>query len=123
MVRFQVLVSILVPLVLLLGISATTEGPWITIHDLNDPRVIDIAKFAVSELNKKISPGGLEFKSVDQGWSQLGRIGGFISHTNFKLDITTLRQDASVHKYEVIVLELTDARNFMSLSSYKELHV
>ncbi|KAK6919166.1 Cystatin domain [Dillenia turbinata] len=104
MARIQILVFLLVPLVLLHGISADTTGPWGIIGNLNDSHVVRIAQFGVSELNKWVSPAGFQLQSIDSGWFQTVTVP---THRglNFRLDITAIRSGAAIHKYEIIVFE------------------
>ncbi|PNX86985.1 cysteine proteinase inhibitor [Trifolium pratense] len=71
-------------------------GGYSPIKNLNDPHVIDIAKFAVTEFNKQIG-ATLKFDKVIKGESQV------VAGTNYRLIITT--SNSVPNTYQAIVYE------------------
>jgi len=105
--------SLVFILIVLLALSTTnqaiTSSDWGPV-DINDPHVVDIAKFAVTAYNKRNTVGKLAFEKVISGESQ-----NVINGTNFRLTLSA-RQIITVQKYRAIVLEkpLVHFRNLVS---------
>ncbi|KAJ0240571.1 Cysteine proteinase inhibitor 5 [Hirschfeldia incana] len=97
---------LLLPLVLLpLYASASARlGGWRPLSDVNDPHVVEIGEFSVSEYNKQ-SKSGLKFVSVVSGESQV------VSGTNYRLIVAVnggveiANADGASKNYEAIVWE------------------
>ncbi|OWM75909.1 hypothetical protein CDL15_Pgr009553 [Punica granatum] len=76
-------------------LSATGLGGWTRMKDLNDPYVQGIAKFAISQYNKR-SKASLTFVSVKSGDSQV------VKGVNYRL-IISATDGATTLDYDAIV--------------------
>jgi cystatin-C len=74
------------------------DGAPSRIENLNDPHVIEIAKFAVTEFNKQIG-AKLKFDKVIEGESQP------VAGTNYRLIISTSSSNSVPNTYEAVVYE------------------
>ncbi|MCI14808.1 cysteine proteinase inhibitor 1-like [Trifolium medium] len=72
------------------------EGGWNPIEDINDPEVIEIANYAVTEFNKQTG-ATLKFKKVIKGESQI------VSGTNYRLIIST--SNSALNVYDAFVYD------------------
>ncbi|MCI44207.1 cysteine proteinase inhibitor 5-like, partial [Trifolium medium] len=95
--KLQLLVLVLV----FLMASATSMednicGGWGPIKDINDPEVIEIANYAVTEFNKQTG-ATLKFKKVIKGESQT------VAGTNYRLIISTSNSIPNV--YDAVVYD------------------
>ena len=72
-------------------------GDFVWIENVEDPKVQEVAKFAVMEKNKQAS-WHLKYKSMVEGWTQL------VNGINYKL-IIEARHDGVLTKYETLVYE------------------
>jgi len=110
--QFESLVFILI---VLLGLSATNQVisliDWKPIN-INDPHVIDTAKFAVTEVNKRITIRKLTFEKVIFAESE-----GIIDGTAYRLTFSA--HDFSVsHNYRAIVVD-RPLEHFRNLTSFQ----
>ncbi|KAK6919160.1 Cystatin domain [Dillenia turbinata] len=112
MVKIEILALVLISLVLLDSISALPGG-FHQIKNLKDPHVIEIAEFAVKEMNKSIRIATSKLKSIDQGSYQV------VAGTRYRLHISTINiPDVGPRKYEVVVFEKLRSHD-KQLVSYK----
>ena len=72
-------------------------GAYVWIEKVEDPKVQEVAKFAVTEKNRQAS-WHLYYKCVVQGWTQV------VCGINYKL-ISEARHDGVVTKYEAAVYD------------------
>ncbi|XP_028755022.1 cysteine proteinase inhibitor 1-like [Neltuma alba] len=97
------------------GRGGVIVGGWTPIKDLNDPHVTDIAKFAVSEYDKR-SGAALKLDKVVKGETQV------VAGTNYRLVLTAKAgSSAASQKYEAVVWE-KPWEHFMNLTSFKPVH-
>ncbi|KAG6525226.1 cysteine proteinase inhibitor 1-like [Zingiber officinale] len=90
---------LLLPLLLLLICNVdATSGGWKPIGDLQDPHVIDIAKFAVDEHNKEAT-SQLRLVSVVKGETQV------VAGMNYRIILKAGVVGAKVNVYEAVVWE------------------
>lgn len=88
--------------------------------NVNDPNVIDVAKFAVDAYNRKgirIPESKLRLEKVNKGESQY-----VIDGANYNLTLSAI--DVFIHKsndYEAIVLELS-VHHLRNLTSFKPIN-
>lgn len=114
------LLFVLFPLILVVASEARTiEDVWTRIHrrNLNDRKVVDVAKFAVSEHNKNVSIH-LHFVSVIYGETRRN-----VRYEKFRLMILTKEghiADRSKN-YDVDVW-IVKKNNRFSLESFKQSH-
>ncbi|KAL6197243.1 hypothetical protein ACLB2K_032852 [Fragaria x ananassa] len=85
------------PLLLAIPGDHPNYGAYRPIEDIHNPHVIEIAEFAVSELNKQFQKK-LVFQSVVRGEKQV------VAGENYKLVITVKDESSSVN-YECVVWE------------------
>ncbi|KAL8252359.1 hypothetical protein R6Q59_036052 [Mikania micrantha] len=88
----------------------TVSGGWSPISDVTDPKVVDIAKFAVDEHNKA-DHASLKFAKVVKGESQV------VAGMNYNLTITAADGTAD-HDYVVFVWD-KPWQKFRQLVSFK----
>lgn len=86
-------------------------GAYRPIEDIHNPHVVEIAEFAVSELNKQFQKK-LVFQSVVRGEKQV------VAGENYKLVITVKDESSSVN-YECVVWEKVWLK-FRKLTSFHE---
>ncbi|KAK6919728.1 Cystatin domain [Dillenia turbinata] len=100
MVKVEILALVLSIMVLQDSVSALFDG-CNPINNLNDPHVVEIAKFALSEINNQINTRPLKLKSVDQGCSQV------VAGLSYLLRISTMETMGLdlIKKFEVLVWE------------------
>ncbi|KAI5414488.1 hypothetical protein KIW84_040110 [Lathyrus oleraceus] len=104
--------------VLLMASAATARkqypiGGYSPITNINDPHVIEIANFAVTQYDKR-SGAKLEFKKVIKGESQV------VAGTNYRLTLSA--GEGSVSKiYEAVVYEKLWL-HFRNLTSFEPVH-
>ncbi|GKV49016.1 hypothetical protein SLEP1_g55790 [Rubroshorea leprosula] len=95
---------------LLLPLICAGLGGWQPIKNLNDPHLLEIARFAVSEFNKQ-SKMNLTLDGILKGEKQI------VSGVNYRLNLAV--EDGSQRKlYEAIVWE-KDGESFKKLISFK----
>ncbi|KAJ7946383.1 Cysteine proteinase inhibitor [Quillaja saponaria] len=87
-------------------------GGWTPIKDPNDPHVVDIALYAVTEYNKE-SNATLKFESVIKGETQV------LDGINYRLDVTVIG-GSETKDYEAVVYEKPSGLN---LTSFKPLSI
>ncbi|KAK4707532.1 hypothetical protein R3W88_028457 [Solanum pinnatisectum] len=77
------------------------HGDWqsISINDINNPKLVDIAKFAVNTENMQSENIGLEFQSLSDGRIKVDNNG-----TTYDLTIVAMEFD-EVNVYEIVVFE------------------
>ncbi|KAJ7942618.1 Cysteine proteinase inhibitor [Quillaja saponaria] len=82
---------------------------WQPIKNIKDPHVIEIAKFAITEYNKK-SGQGFEFDSVVKGEKQT------VSGTNYRLvvAVVTFDEKATIQYQTVVWEKLSGEKKFVS---------
>ncbi|KAF8108410.1 hypothetical protein N665_0109s0035 [Sinapis alba] len=110
---------LLLPLLLLpLYASASAlVGGWRPLSDVNNPHVVEVGKFSVSEYNRQ-SKSGLKFVSVVSGESQV------VAGTKYRLivavnDGVEIANDGGASKnYEAIVWDQPWLKS-MNLTSFK----
>ncbi|KAG8385839.1 hypothetical protein BUALT_Bualt03G0086900 [Buddleja alternifolia] len=95
-------------------------GGWDPIHKLNDPLVVEIAKFAVAEHNKQ-AKAALEFVTVVKGETEL------VAGLNYKLIISAKDGGAAApaaaaltKNYEAVVYDVPWGKE-RELTSFKEI--
>ncbi|XP_054778878.1 cysteine proteinase inhibitor 5 [Prosopis cineraria] len=87
-------------------------GGWTPIKDIEDPHVTEIAKFAVSEYDKR-SGAALKLEKVLKGETQV------VAGTNYRLVLAAKDGSSSASKnYEAVVWE-KPWEHFMNLTSFK----
>ncbi|KAK4259110.1 hypothetical protein QN277_005477 [Acacia crassicarpa] len=87
-------------------------GGWSPIKDLKDPHVTEIAKYAVSEYDKR-SGETLKFEKVIKGETQV------VAGTNYRLVLEAKSGSSSASKkYEAVVWEKA-WEHFRNLTSFK----
>jgi hypothetical protein len=97
--RFQSLIVLLFVLLASAAMNQALPGGYSPIKDLNDPHVIEIANFAVTEYDKQ-KRTDLKFQKVVKGESQV------VEGTNYRLTISaTHGSDPKPNSYEAIVYE------------------
>ncbi|KAK8478710.1 hypothetical protein V6N13_096962 [Hibiscus sabdariffa] len=113
MQQFHQFLVLLFPLIFLPSVISVTEvsavGGWTPIKDINDPHVVEIAKFAVDEYNKKGNTS-LTLVTVVSGETQV------ISGTNYRL-ILKATDGTATKTYQAIVWE--DALKNKKLTSFE----
>ncbi|KAJ7967798.1 Cysteine proteinase inhibitor [Quillaja saponaria] len=85
-------------------------GGWKPIKDPQDPHVIEIAQFAVSEYDKK-SGADLRFASVIKGEIQV------VSGTNYRL-VVAAKDGSATKNFEAVVWE-KPWESYRNLTSFK----
>jgi cystatin-C len=112
--KIQLLVLILVELLALILVILRNHvrlykpsGGWYLIEDINDPHVIDIVNFAVSEFNKQTG-ATLKFEKVIEGEYQL------VAGINYHLVISTSNSVHSIYNVVVYDWPLDHVRNLES---------
>jgi hypothetical protein len=92
--RFQSLVLILV---VLFASTATNQANFV---DVNDPHVIEVATFAVTEYNNQHTEAKLVFEKVISGVSNVADNG-----TRYSLTLSANNNGSASNNYDTIVLE------------------
>jgi len=104
--RFQSLGLLLLVLLAFVARIQAIEGGYSPIVNINDPHVIEIANFAVTEYDKK-SGATLKFEKIIKGESQI------VQGTNYRLTFSA--NIGSLSKvYEAIVYENKSTRKLTS---------
>ncbi|KAL5066366.1 hypothetical protein RYX36_028103 [Vicia faba] len=108
---------ILVTVLLMASAAAARKqyplGGYIPITNINDPHVIEIAKFAVTQYDKQ-SGAKLKFKKIIKGESQV------VAGTNYRLTLSAGEGSVS-NIYEAVVWEKLWL-HFRNLTSFKPAH-
>jgi len=113
--KLQSLVFILIVLLALFATNqAITFIDWSPV-DINDPHVVDIAKFAVTEFNKRITIEKLTFENVIHGESK-----NVVDGTVYRLTFSA-RSPSISHKYRAIVFE-KPLEQYKKLDSFELVH-
>ncbi|KAJ8492683.1 hypothetical protein OPV22_014404 [Ensete ventricosum] len=93
--------------------SGKALGGWTPIKDVNDPHVLEIAQFAVSEHNKQAN-SGLALDKVVKGETQV------VSGANYRLVLSASDGSGASARYEAVVWE-KPWEKFRQLTSFKKL--
>ncbi|AET00371.1 putative Cystatin domain-containing protein [Medicago truncatula] len=105
-------------LIVLLVLSATNQAltfiDWSPV-DINDPHVVEIAKFAVTEFNKRITIEKLTFENVIHGESK-----NVVDGTVYRLTFSAHGLSTS-YKYRAIVFE-KPSEHYRKLASFELVH-
>ncbi|CAL5199589.1 unnamed protein product [Lathyrus oleraceus] len=114
--KFQTLILLTLLLVAYASarkLSTPPVGGYTPIEDINDPHVIEIANFAVTQYDKQ-SGAKLKFNKVIKGESQV------VAGTNYHLTLSA--GEGSVSKiYEAVVYEKLWL-HFRNLTSFEPVH-
>jgi len=109
--KFQSLVVLLLVLLASAAKNQALPGGYSPIKDLNDPHVIEIANFAVTEYDKQKGTD-LKFEKVVKGESQV------VAGTNYRLTISAIHgSESKPDSYEAIVYE-KPSEHFKKLVSF-----
>ncbi|KAM3283471.1 cysteine proteinase inhibitor 1-like [Capsicum chacoense] len=94
--------------------SSLANGGWQSIQNTKDPKVMDIAKFAVTEENKRIKNVELKFASVSDGRFKVDNY-----KITFQLTIVAMEFTIKANEYEAVVTESlkNNARELISFVS------
>jgi cystatin-C len=111
--KFQSLVLFLLVLLVSIARNQAIPGGYTPIKDINDPYVIEIARFAVNEYNKR-EGAKLEFNKVIKGESQV------VAGVNYRLDLSANNSSIS-NNYEAVVLDVP-FKHSRNLISFKPVH-
>ncbi|KEH29507.1 putative Cystatin domain-containing protein [Medicago truncatula] len=104
--RFQSLVPVLLVLLAYVARIQAIEDGYSPIGNINDPHVIEIANFAVTEFDKK-SGATIKFEKIIKGESQI------VHGTNYRLTFSA-KIDSLTKVYEAIVYENKSTRKLTS---------
>ncbi|XP_058735609.1 cysteine proteinase inhibitor 5-like [Vicia villosa] len=108
--KLQYVVLLLVVLLASAGVkNQVIASVWTPIKDINDPHVINIAKYAVTEQDKKAKLN-LKLDKVISGETKVA------DGTTYCLNISASDNTAS-NKYNVVVLEKQTLTSFVSLKA------
>ncbi|KAF8117122.1 hypothetical protein N665_0012s0127 [Sinapis alba] len=113
---FFLLLLLFLILLPLYAFAVVRVSGWSPISNVNDPHVVEIGVFAVSEYDKQ-SKSGLKFVTVVSGQSQV------VAGTNYRLIVTVdggvgVADAGASKKYEAIVWEKPWLKS-MNLTSFK----
>ncbi|GAU26639.1 hypothetical protein TSUD_102470 [Trifolium subterraneum] len=111
--RFQSLVLFLLVLSVSLAKNQAISVSYNPIKDINDPYVIEIARFAVTAYNKRAG-AKLEFKTVIKGESKN------VIKTYYRLNLSANNGSIS-NDYEAVVVDVP-FNHHRHLISFKSLH-
>ncbi|MCD7455873.1 hypothetical protein HAX54_029975 [Datura stramonium] len=94
-----------------------SHGDWQDIEDINDPKVVDIAKFAVNTQNSKFKYVQLEFGSVSEGRFRVDNNG-----ITYDLTVDAVEFD-ELNEYEAVVFEINAfaGENYANLKTFRAL--
>lgn len=86
-------------------------GPWKPIEKVDDPNMVELAKFAVRKFNRAFDQK-VDYKSIVKGEQQV------TEGTHYKL-LIEVNDDKAVKKYEFVVREKPDKYATKHISSIK----
>ncbi|XP_045806072.1 cysteine proteinase inhibitor 5-like [Trifolium pratense] len=114
MMKFESLVPFLLVLLVSMARNEAIAGGYHPIKNINDPYIIGIAHFAITEYNKRGEGAKLEFMKVIKGELE------FVQGINYRL-ILSANDGSASNNYEALVLD-EPVKYSRNLISFKPLH-